>query len=433
MFENRYNTIVTFAVNYVRYFVSLAWLINALLPVDSFSQNFDFGEPQAVVSTKGIEESMPVLSGDGSTLFFTRSMYAENTGGRFAGLDIWSVYRDSSGSWSKPTCMNNSFNDKGNNAVIGSSANGAKLYLMNTKIPNQVKGVYEIRKTKDGWEDPELIHIPGIDNTSFLGFHMNSRGDVLFISMKGPDSRGAEDLYISLKSKDGVWSPPKNLGPAINTSGYEISPFLSADNTRLYFSSNGHGSLGEADIYYSDRLYDSWETWSVPKNLGEKINSKGFDAYFSIYGDSLAFFSSNRSGGYANIYELRKPHQEITLAADDTLYFSENEINAITGTEKGRCCIYLFNTTITSLDDVHKAKLEALVLSIKKQRQVKLHLVALKKQPSEALDIYSTRLLNMLDYIKGLGIEGSRITFGIEQKDTGAYLDKEVVEIRLFQ
>jgi outer membrane protein OmpA-like peptidoglycan-associated protein len=122
--------------------------------------------------------------------------------------------------------------------------------------------------------------------------------------MKGEDSKGEEDLYVSVKNGSGQWSRPKNLGSTINTPGFEISPFLSPDKNRIYFSSNGHGGLGDADVFYCERLYDSWELWSAPKNLGDKVNSKGFDAGFSVSGDTVAFVASNRGGGSADIYRL---------------------------------------------------------------------------------------------------------------------------------
>ena len=99
------------------------------------------------------------------------------------------------------------------------------------------------------------------------------------------------------------WSSPQHMGDALNTSGFEISPFLSPGNDTLFFSSNGLGGQGDADIFYSVRQ-GGWDQWSTPKNLGNVINSPKFDAYFSYSGDQ-AFWSSNRDGELSDIYLLK--------------------------------------------------------------------------------------------------------------------------------
>jgi hypothetical protein len=165
------------------------------------------------------------------------------------------------------------------------------------------EGIAFSRKRASGWTVPEVVPIPGLNPGGFKGFFMASNYQSLLISMTTPDALGDEDLYVSVKQPNGKWSKPKNLGTSINTSGFEISPFLAADNKTLYFSSNGHQGYGGADVYISQRLYDSWDVWTKPVNLGQPINSPGFDAYFSIY-DSVAYVSSNRAGGLCDIYKV---------------------------------------------------------------------------------------------------------------------------------
>ena len=133
-----------------------------------------------------------------------------------------------------------------------------------------------------------------VGTSQYLGAYVTPDQMVMIVSMNGPDSRGREDLYISLKNERGEWTKPVNMGSTINSDGFEMSPFLSTTNDDYISRAMVTLGLGNGDIFYSDRLYDSWEIWSAPKNLGEKVNSKFFDAYFSIYGDSLAYFSSNR-------------------------------------------------------------------------------------------------------------------------------------------
>jgi hypothetical protein len=266
------------------------------------AQDFDFDVPVKLPETINTvaEEGMPVLSTDSKNLYFTRFATPENEGGQFSGTDVW-VSQRKGNTWTKATNKNLPFNSKDNNGVAGASAEGTILYITETSPYKKVKGIFFTKKKNDSWSDVEFIAIPGIENQGHIGFFVSPDFTVILISMKGSDTVGEEDLYFSLRDQNGKWSLPKNLGPTINTPGFEMSPFLSADKNRLYFSSNGHGGLGDADIFYSERLYNSWNTWSVPKNLGEKINSKMFDAFFTVY-DSVAFFASNRAGSNADIY-----------------------------------------------------------------------------------------------------------------------------------
>jgi outer membrane protein OmpA-like peptidoglycan-associated protein len=143
--------------------------------------------------------------------------------------------------------------------------------------------------------------------------------------LAGDNSKGQEDLYYSLNT-NGVWSTPKHLGDVINSTGYEISPFLSKANDTLYFASNGFGGQGGCDIFYSIKQGD-WNNWTVPTNMGNKINSPGFDAYLVKYGTQY-YWSSNRNATDADIYfadELRPPKLEIQETHTDVSAFGGND------------------------------------------------------------------------------------------------------------
>jgi len=117
------------------------------------------------------------------------------------------------------------------------------------------------------------------------------------------------DIYVSFLNDDGTWTTPKNLGQDINTDRNEITPFLAADGVTLYFSTNGIEGYGDYDVYLSRRLDDSWEKWSKPENLGPDINTDGFDAYYKIdaAGDFAYFTSTKNSIGLGDIYRIRIP------------------------------------------------------------------------------------------------------------------------------
>lgn len=118
---------------------------------------------------------------------------------------------------------------------------------------------------------------------------------------------GNTDIYISI-IKNNKYQKPINLGDIINTPFCERSPYLHPDMKTLYFASNGHGGLGDLDIYMTKRLSDtSWTKWSDPINVGKYINSANADYEFKINtnGD-LAYFSRNTTDNY-NIYTFNLP------------------------------------------------------------------------------------------------------------------------------
>ena len=263
------------------------------------------------------EEAKPVFSEDGDKMYFVRAYHEENVGYENTkdNEDIWEAERDEEGNWSTVT-NEKSINDESNNSIIG-QGKGSHYYLLNT-YQDKKKLQYGIamsnKEAEHKWSKPEVIPIPKLKyNGDFYDFFIAKDEEILLISIKGEDTKGEEDLYISQKN-DGKWSSPKNLGSTINTAGYESAPFLSKDKKYLYFSTNGRkDGFGDADIYVSERLDNSFTMWSEPKNLGNVINSEKMDSYFTINSKNEYYFSSNRDGVDLNIYRAKVEPEIVVL------------------------------------------------------------------------------------------------------------------------
>ena len=103
---------------------------------------------------------------------------------------------------------------------------------------------------------------------------MSPDNKTLFFVSDKEGGYGQTDLYKVAINADGSFGEPENLGPAVNTAGREMFPFVSKDNT-LYFSSDGYINLGLLDIYSSNSLNGDD---SDPINLGAPYNS-GYDDF----------------------------------------------------------------------------------------------------------------------------------------------------------
>lgn len=113
------------------------------------------------------------------------------------------------------------------------------------------------------------------------------------------------DLYACFREGENRWSAPQHLGNAINTDKRETTPYLSEDNTTLFFSSNRWESSGGNDIFMSKRLDETWKNWSTPVRLTAPINSPADESqpYFNMTSGYI-YFTSNRDGN-SDIFRVR--------------------------------------------------------------------------------------------------------------------------------
>lgn len=140
---------------------------------------------------------------------------------------------------------------------------------------------------------------------------LSADGKWLYFASDMPGGYGETDIYVIEITTTGFTGKPKNLGPAINTAGREMFPFISGST--LYFSSDGHYGLGGLDVFESKK--SEGHSFSDPKNLGKPINSNFDDFSFIINAAyTYGYFSSNRRGGRGDddIYYFTKAEKPCT-------------------------------------------------------------------------------------------------------------------------
>lgn len=161
----------------------------------------------------------------------------------------------------------------------------------------QVRGLVQIRKGPDGWSDPELLNISGMDQDIEPFFDPSHPDRLYFASNRpihGDTTRQDYNIWYS-DATDGVWSTPVALDSVINTRGQEYYPSLTSSGN-LYFTATRPEGPGREDIYRS-----IWkdEQFSVPEPLDSNINTPyyEFNAYINPEEDLLLFSSFARPDG----------------------------------------------------------------------------------------------------------------------------------------
>lgn len=243
----------------------------------------------------------PVVNADESMMLFT-SRRPGSTGGE-RGVDgsyyedIYISHRKPDGSWGASQKLFSLINTSSNEATIGLSPDGQKVYIYKD---NNGGDLYYSTLTGETWSG--LTPFGDEINSPHWETHisLSADGNAMFFSSDRPGGLGGTDLYRCVRLPNGKWSKPLNLGPKINTKYDEDAPYLHPDGKKLFFSSEGHNSIGGLDIMYAEISTDENGNlaWSEPTNIGVPLNTPDDDEFYVPSVDGRhAYFSSAREGG----------------------------------------------------------------------------------------------------------------------------------------
>jgi len=203
------------------------------------------------------------------------------------------------GTWGKGQIISDLSSDNSNDAPLNISTDGMELILFRSGE------IMKSEKTSSGWSTPYVLSDLNIGSWN-AGAQLVSTKEAMIFTSVISDDNPHKDIFVSLIERDGEFSTPINIGPVINTSGNDRTPFLHPDMKTLYFSSTGHGGIGDMDVFMSKRLNDScWTCWSTPVNLGRGINTSLTDWGFKISTDgTTAYFAQDNPGHNQDLYEV---------------------------------------------------------------------------------------------------------------------------------
>ncbi|MDX9769839.1 MAG: hypothetical protein RBT19_05715 [Tenuifilaceae bacterium] len=230
-----------------------------------------------------------VVSGDGTTLAYTRQ------GNR--GYEVY-VAKRKGDAWERPRRITDDIRG-GFLKTASLSYDGTWLYLVDDFASTQ--SIYDTFYD-EGWVRSKRLKKPITSKFNESHAAVSPDGKTLYFTSDRPGGRGGLDIYKSTQDSRGRWGDPVNLGPRVNTELDEDTPFLTPDGRYLFFSSQGHNSMGGFDIFYVD-LNGSGE----PINLGYPVNDAGDNLFYYPQSLTKGLMALSQSDGFGpqDIYEIQ--------------------------------------------------------------------------------------------------------------------------------
>jgi len=289
-------------------------------------------------------EYLPSLSLDDSVMIFTRRLDGRNE-------DFYIIKRlpdTQGGGWTRARNLGPPVNTPLNEGAQNLSADGKLLLFTKCNEPDGIGScdIYESQYIEGkGWSAARnlgpVVNSPQWDSQPCL----SADGQTLYFSSNRPGGHGERDLWMSWRGsaegagsgevassggalRPGDWTAPVNLGPVVNSPEMDQAPFLHPDGATLYFTSEGHGTLGGSDLFLCRFGLDGH--WQAPENLGFPINTSDNEGSLIVSPNGhTAYYASDRadSRGLLDIYSFDLPEH---LRARPVTYVKARVRDALT-------------------------------------------------------------------------------------------------------
>jgi outer membrane protein OmpA-like peptidoglycan-associated protein len=310
-------------------------------------------------------EYTPIISADEEIMMFTSRRSTSTGGKKDPDMQYYEdLYQTTlvNGKWTTPVNMGKPVNSDDHDATAGLSPDGQKLYVYR---PTHGGDLYESELKGDKWTEPERmnknINSEGHESSVSLSFD----GKKLYFISDKEGGLGNRDIWISTVDQKGKWGVSTNIGAPINTIYGEEGVFVHPDGKTIYFSSQGHSSMGGYDIFKS--VFKDGK-WGEPENLGWPINGPDDDVFFVISADGKhGYYASNKvdGNGEKDIYKITflGPEKPFALSNEDNLLAGlaqpVKSVEALKPVEIKTAQVTLLKGTVT--DKISKAPLGATI------------------------------------------------------------------------
>lgn len=253
------------------------------------------------------QEYVPVINADQSEMFFT-SRRPGCVGGGFD-ESIGDHYEDlfysekENGEWKEAKNIGEPINSSRHDATVALSVDGNNLFLYKDNERGIGNVFMSVRKGLT-WSEPEALPSPINSKNNEKSASFDNTGKIIYFVSDRSGGEGGLDIYKATLGEDLKWGNVENLGPTVNTQYDEDGVFMHADGKTLYFSSNGHNTMGGLDIFKSTLEKG---IWSKPENLGFPVNSPDNELGFVVTANGeTGYYSSDKiqGKGKRDIYQI---------------------------------------------------------------------------------------------------------------------------------
>ncbi|MCU4175732.1 tetratricopeptide repeat protein [Carboxylicivirga sp. N1Y90] len=262
------------------------------------------------------DDHSPLISADESLLMFTSkraSSYSELLpNGQYAERIYSSVIKDEA--WTKAKSSKELFRKPGHEAGVCLSSDETELYIFRNDINGS--NLYVSMNDGSNWGEP--VKLPAPINSRYNETHASISPDksTLYFTSNREGGIGGKDIYRVRRLPNGEWGKAENL-ESLNTPYDDDTPIIHPDGRTLYFSSEGHNSMGKFDIFYTQLLED--DTWTAPTNMGYPINTPDDDFFFvPTATQNIAYYASSGyedNLGGSDLYLIEYEEPEINRLA----------------------------------------------------------------------------------------------------------------------
>ncbi|WP_166435210.1 OmpA family protein [Christiangramia sabulilitoris] len=323
-------------------------------------------------------------------------------------LDLYSAKMSDEGEMTDIVLFSNVINTDEHESSATFSQDGKVMFFDRTnedrvKNENDVRvahiSLYRAENVDGNWTNVQKLPFSS-DEYSVEHPSLSADGSKLYFSSDMPGGSGSFDIYVVDINEDGTYGAPRNLGPAVNTAHREQFPFISDENV-LYFTSDGHQGFGNLDIFRTEGDFSEIE------NLGASINSGSDDFAFVIKEkDEMGFFASNRRGT-DNLYQFTREENEIIKAPTVTDETSGQDVIAIDGSK-----IY-FDFDKATIKPESKPVLDSVVTYMNKYANINVKVEShadARGSDKYNMDLSKRRAASTVNYLVEKGIDKGRLT-----------------------
>ena len=170
----------------------------------------------------------------------------------------------------------------------------------NTTNPNDSDLFIAYQQADKTWGIPKRLAI-SFEKTDDISPAISRDGKRLYFSSNRINGYGGYDLWVARLDSTGKAYATRNLGAKINTNKDEKFPFVNSRG-KLYFASNGHLSKGKLDLLEATRRNGKIKV----RNLGDTFNSKANDFGLIYLTDTSGYYYTDRKGSLDTIHFVNK-------------------------------------------------------------------------------------------------------------------------------